>query len=126
LKKIALLAVFLLSLPTFSAPLQCSTDKTNAKECAEFRERVKKEDARRLAMFNVVNAANPTASLSKAVSVQHGVRIGMTTNEVRTSSWGKPHDVNRTTNAYGTSEQWVYGGQNYLYFRNGVLESIQN
>jgi hypothetical protein len=56
-----------------------------------------------------------------------GARIGMTTKQVRErTSWGEPDDINSTTTAYGTSEQWVYGGGNYLYFTNGRLTAIQN
>lgn len=57
---------------------------------------------------------------------QQGVRIGMTKEEVLLSNWGKPLDINKTTNVYGTSEQWVYKNNNYLYFDDGVLTSIQN
>ncbi len=55
------------------------------------------------------------------------VWIGMTA-ELAVMSWGKPSDINRTTNANGTREQWVYGSsaRNYLYFDNGILTSIQN
>jgi len=55
-----------------------------------------------------------------------GIRIGMSKEDVLASSWGRPEKINTTTNAYGTREQWVYGGRNYLYFENGVLTSIQN
>ncbi len=56
-----------------------------------------------------------------------GVRIGMTSVEVRTrTNWGAPRSVNRTTTAYGTREQWVYWGNNYLYFTNGILTAVQN
>lgn len=55
-----------------------------------------------------------------------GVTLGMSAEEVRASSWGRPKSVNTTTGAYGTHEQWVYGGQNYLYFENGRLTTIQN
>lgn len=55
-----------------------------------------------------------------------GVRLGMTKEDVLASSWGRPEKINTTTNVYGTHEQWVYGGGNYLYFENGVLTSIQN
>lgn len=41
------------------------------------------------------------------------------------SSWGKPRKVNATHSAYGTSEQWVYDG-GYLYFRDGILTTVQN
>lgn len=54
-----------------------------------------------------------------------GVQIGMSAEDVRASSWGKPGKVNRTTTVHGTSEQWVYPG-GYLYFQNGRLTAIQN
>lgn len=56
---------------------------------------------------------------------KQGVSIGMSQADAVASSWGRPEKVNRTTNAYGTREQWVYDGS-YLYFENGVLTSIQN
>lgn len=56
-----------------------------------------------------------------------GVRIGMTKKQVLTkTSWGKPDEVNKSTDRTGTFEQWIYGGGNYLYFKNGILVSIQN
>ena len=56
-----------------------------------------------------------------------GVKIGMTAKQViEKTSWGKPKEVNKTTTRYGTHEQWVYGGRNYLYFENGILTSVQN
>jgi uncharacterized protein len=61
-----------------------------------------------------------------ALKREDGVTIGMTTEQVLASKWGKPREINRTQTADGVSEQWMYGGRNYLYFRNGVLETIQN
>jgi len=55
-----------------------------------------------------------------------GVSIGMTPEDAIASSWGKPERINKTTTQFGTREQWVYGGRNYLYFENGKLTSIQN
>lgn len=55
-----------------------------------------------------------------------GVTLGMTSAQVLNSNWGKPSKVNRTVTQNGTREQWVYGGNNYLYFENGKLTSIQN
>ena len=53
-------------------------------------------------------------------------RIGMSAKAVwEKSSWGEPDKVNRTRNARGTYEQWVYS-DGYLYFTNGVLTSIQD
>ena len=54
------------------------------------------------------------------------VRIGMTTSQVlHKSNWGYPADINTTINTYGKLEQWVYGGNKYLYFMNDKLTSIQ-
>lgn len=62
----------------------------------------------------------------KAWQARGGVRVGMTKKQVLASNWGEPEHVNRTSNSRGTTEQWVYGGGNYLYFTNGVLTTIQN
>ena len=56
--------------------------------------------------------------------------IGMSADAAINSSWGYPDDVNKTVNAYGVSEQWVYRGLGYskgryLYFKNGILTSMQ-
>lgn len=51
--------------------------------------------------------------------------IGMTTDEIEESNWGKPSHINRTTTANGTSEQWVYPNNKYIYLENGVVTSIQ-
>jgi hypothetical protein len=56
---------------------------------------------------------------------KEGVAIGMTTERVFQSSWGKPFRVNRTTTATRNIEQWVYGNGRYLYFEDGVLTAIQ-
>jgi tetratricopeptide (TPR) repeat protein len=63
---------------------------------------------------------------AKADSLNQGVRIGMTKQEVLDSNWGEPKTINRTTTQYGTNEQWVYYGNKYLYFDNGILTAIQN
>lgn len=56
-----------------------------------------------------------------------GVIIGMTTNQViNETSWGTPHEVNRTTTSTHVFEQWVYSPGGYLYFTNGILTTIQN
>lgn len=51
--------------------------------------------------------------------------IGMSSEEVKNSSWGKPKTINKTTTTYGTSEQWVYTGNKYVYLENGVVTAIQ-
>lgn len=53
------------------------------------------------------------------------VYIGMSAAAAE-ASWGKPDRINRSTNASGTREQWVYDGGNYLYIRNGKITNIQH
>lgn len=52
--------------------------------------------------------------------------IGMTADEVKLSTWGKPTTINRTTTEYGVSEQWVYGTKGYIYLENGIVTAIQD
>ena len=53
------------------------------------------------------------------------VKKGMTSDEC-ILSWGKPTDKNRTIGSWGVDEQWIYPNDNYLYFENGILTTIQN
>lgn len=62
---------------------------------------------------------------TKARRRSQGVHIGMSQEDVLASNWGKPQSVNRTVTNSGVREQWVYGLRNYLYFRDGVLETVQ-
>ncbi len=54
------------------------------------------------------------------------VYIGMTKEQVLSTNWGAPKDINRTITANHTSEQWVYQYGSYLYFEDGILVAIQN
>ncbi len=51
--------------------------------------------------------------------------IGMTANEILNSKWGEPKSKNKTTTAYGTSEQWVYSNYRYIYLDDGIVTAIQ-
>lgn len=51
-------------------------------------------------------------------------QIGMSKEEVIRTKWGRPTKINKTENAYGVSEQWVYPNYQYLYFDDGILTSI--
>ena len=53
------------------------------------------------------------------------VKLGWSKDMCR-EAWGNPKDINKTIGSYGVHEQWVYGGDNYLYFENGILTTIQN
>ncbi len=61
---------------------------------------------------------------AKAI-IEEKIYIGMPSGAVKLS-WGKPIDINRTISKYGTREQWVYGNGCYLYFDDGILETIQD
>lgn len=51
--------------------------------------------------------------------------IGMTPEQVKSSTWGKPRKVNKTTTASGVSEQWCYSDNRYIYFDDGIVTTIQ-
>lgn len=52
--------------------------------------------------------------------------LGMTTDDVRNSTWGEPENINRTTTKYGVREQWVYPDYKYIYFDDGIVTAIQD
>jgi len=54
------------------------------------------------------------------------IKIGMTKDEV-SYAWGEPLDSRETITSYGTRTQWDYYKFNgaYLYFKNGILTSLQ-
>ncbi|MDS1031814.1 hypothetical protein RDV77_04140 [Porphyromonadaceae sp. NP-X] len=56
--------------------------------------------------------------------LQGKVRIGFT-KKMCIEAWGEPEEINTTTGSYGTTEQWVYSLESYLYFENGKLTTIQ-
>lgn len=53
------------------------------------------------------------------------VAIGMTADEVLASKWGAPEKKNITETASGTSEQWVYPNNQYVYLEDGIVTGIQ-
>ena len=69
--------------------------------------------------------AKAAAKAAAAIKKKQGVSIGMSQEDVIASSWGRPESINKSIYSFGVHEQWVYGGRNYLYFKNGVLDSIQ-
>ncbi|MGE6627763.1 hypothetical protein [Bacillus pumilus] len=52
------------------------------------------------------------------------VSIGMTENDVLLNGWGRPTKVNTNVTKNRTLNQWVYKGNKYLYFEDGILTSI--
>lgn len=62
---------------------------------------------------------------SNAELIWHNkVRIGWT-KDMCLESWGSPKSINKMTGAGGITEQWVYSNDEYLYFKNGLLTTIQ-
>ena len=52
-------------------------------------------------------------------------KIGMTADEVKASNWGSPQKINKTTYEWGTTEQWCYPNNEYIYFEDGIVTAIQ-
>jgi len=82
------------------------------------------ERAREAALAEAEAEARRIAEL-REYKRKGGVKLGMSQKRVLASNWGEPRDVNRTTGRFGVHEQWVYGDGRYLYFKNGVLTTIQ-
>lgn len=54
-------------------------------------------------------------------------RVGVGTTEAQMrDALGRPERINRTTNSFGTTEQWVYGIGFYVYMQNGICTTIQD
>lgn len=51
-------------------------------------------------------------------------QIGMNRETVEMSAWGKPTKIRKTTYEWGTTEQWCYPQNRYVYFRNGIVVAI--
>lgn len=51
-------------------------------------------------------------------------QIGMTSDEVKKTSWGEPDKINRDTYEWGIKEQWVYDRKGYVYFEDGIVTSV--
>lgn len=75
-----------------------------------------------------IHAKHPDwdADLCNTIGKGH-IYVGMTAEQVR-AAWGRPYDINRTTTANSTNEQWVMHemGGSYVYFEDGICTTIQN
>ena len=62
----------------------------------------------------------------KASLISKGsIFVGMKSEDIH-HAWGYPDSINKTTNRWGTSEQWVYGLRYYVYVSNGIVTSFQH
>lgn len=102
-----------------AAKAQKDADKAKAEEDkAKAEERKQKEQQRIQALVDKYGQSN--VNLAR----QGKVKIGWN-KELCKEAWGEPREVSKTTTAYGVHEQWVYYGNRYLYFDNGILTTIQ-
>lgn len=72
---------------------------------------------------------SPTPSTKPELPPKEEPKIGMTADEVRSSTWGSPSEINRTTTQYGVREQWVYhtySKTKYIYLEDGFVTAIQD
>lgn len=46
--------------------------------------------------------------------------------ETLIQKWGQPERINTTSTAYGTQEQFVYSGGQYVYVENGKVTGVQS
>lgn len=72
---------------------------------------------------NYIDKANKV--LSENLTTEKTMpKVGMTANQVRTSTWGIPDEINKDTYSWGTTEQWVYRDLGYVYLENGIVTSV--
>lgn len=76
-----------------------------------------------LAKRNTDRAARQ-AALTASCDRLGGAGVGDTAATLLRSCWGKPHRVNVTTTASGSTEQWVYS-RGYFYLTNGIVTAAQ-
>lgn len=81
-----------------------------------------------IARLDSVNSSNEQKESTEQYRAEqeekYTVRLGMSKEEVL-SKLGEPKDINKTVSKFGTSEQWVYYDGVYLYFEDGILETVQ-
>lgn len=70
--------------------------------------------------MNVSIYGQPTFDLIR----QKRIRIGMK-RDACLLSWGEPQDIIRSTDKNATTEQWTYKSGETLFFKNGLLEKVQ-
>ena len=66
------------------------------------------------------------ASNETEVTLKVKPYIGMTREQLENDcTWGRPKDINTTTTAYGTNEQWCYSDYRFVYLEDGIVTGIQ-
>jgi hypothetical protein len=70
--------------------------------------------------FQIISSWNRDLRISNIDS------FGMIKRQVLASDWGQPSHVTTEQTPTGTVDLWMYGGGNFLAFRNGHLEEVLN
>jgi hypothetical protein len=91
------------------------------KEAADGTKRARLEAQEKAALVTVAKAEKDP--LDQAAEERIAI-IGMNVQQL-VKAWGVPSKINQTVTAAGTSQQWVYSGDRYLYVDNGKLTAIQ-
>lgn len=103
----------------YRAEVERKAQEANAQQLENERRWAKEEADYKAELIRKYGRANANLILDGQV------KIGFT-KAMCEESWGSPSSINRTTTAYGTLEQWVYGIGCYLYFEGNKLTAIQN
>lgn len=72
-----------------------------------------------------LNVQNEIDKINVNAGIKPEPSIGMTKEEILFSSWGSPVEKNILDSNSGTSEQWVYSLDKYIYFEDGLVTAIQ-
>lgn len=97
-------------------------------EAAAAKERQKQEVRALKARLNNMKKKHSSWSTKDCETIVAGkVRLGMNTEQCK-EAWGNPAQVSNTITVFGTHSQWCYGEycSSALYFKNGILTTIQN
>lgn len=90
----------------------------------ELRRIAARREAEALAARRAYVDARPAMPASHREAIlARSILAGMTRDDVLTA-WGKPESKNVTQGKGWRSEQWAYPGNRYLYFRNGILDTL--
>ncbi len=81
-------------------------------------------------MRQVLIERHPEWSEEEGIKILKGEAfLGMNQDQAL-AVFGAPSDIKRTITGYGSNEQWIYENSNfstiYIYFKNGLLTTIQN
>lgn len=102
-------------------------------ECEEYKKTLvslwdrsidKAKEKERVKKINKYFAANQKYSNFKQDALDRKIALKMP-KEILILSWGKPTQTNITSGLFGTKEQLVYPNSNYVYVKEGNVESWQ-